>query len=103
MLSSEKYNLFDLIDLWLDDNGYNYEFENYSDFVLLYVQCPLNGLKAVVPVSFPIALSAGVEKRGMMILKDKIQIGLPGPPRPGIVEIQAWDPTIFEQLKAYLS
>ena len=104
-MPSEQYSLIDLIRQWLNDNGYDFEYDDYVDFVLLYASTPT--IKAR-PRRFTIGrgtwatnfLDQEGEKRGMMILKDKVQIaGETG----GIVEIQAWDPTLFQQLKDYLS
>lgn len=106
-------NLYDIICQWLNDNGYQYEFEDYSDFVLLYATAPIPGPPldgrltrlTIGRGSWATSLLAnGTEKRGIMILKDRIQIGgLGRPGRNEIIEIQAWDPTIFDQLKDYLS
>lgn len=110
-MPNESYTLAQLILQWLRDNHYNYEYEDYADFILLYVNAPLTSRPR--PSRLVIGrgswatnlLDASGEKRGIMILRDKVQIGLTAPANTGdgIVEIQAWDPTLFDQLKAYLS
>jgi len=105
---SEKYDLTDLIRQWLNDNGFEYEYDDYADFVLLYATAPTT--VKVKPKRFTLGRGTWAtnfldadgegEKRGIMILKDKIQIG---GPNGGIIEIQAWEPSLFERLREYLS
>jgi hypothetical protein len=109
-VQSKEYTLYALICQWLTDNGYQYDFEDYSDFILLYTTVPggareTGGRLTIGRGSWATSLlDNGGEKRGIMILKDRIQIGGLGRPHNNeIIEIQAWDPTLFDQLTAYLS
>ena len=109
-MPSESYTLATLVIQWLRDNDYTYEEEDYVDFILLYVNAPsmtrshLSRLMLGRGSWATNLLDNSGEKRGIMVLKDKVQIGVTTPHAAcEVVEIQAWDPTLFDQLKAYLS